>query len=221
MVGPVTDWLRVLGEPNLAVLGRRGKHGARGSGSHGSRAGCGPGREWGKLSFSIGNGTGETPIIGRPDWLSGFCDDRDNGLGGDQRLHLAEEVGVVGGGIARTAEVREGNDSADSPEMGLAVRVARPSVERISAVGTRAEGVAAVAVAEVVSQAKSLIPWVHAGWAVTEGAEARGVVEEMNARVRQGTARDLWNNCGVVTVGRGQGTGYDAIPARATRVFRR
>jgi hypothetical protein len=68
----------------------------------------------------------------------------------------AEEIRVARNGITGTPEMGEGTDWPKPSENRIAVRIAGTRVEGITAIGTNTDGVASIAVAEMISQTKSL-----------------------------------------------------------------
>jgi hypothetical protein len=125
------------------------------------------------LGFRVGNAAGEgtenLSIIA----IAGFVRDLDDRLVDDEWAELSEVVGMVGCGIARAAVIGKGIDSPESPETWITAWIARASVERIAAFSPWSQSIAAVAVSQVITQAKSLETRVESRWAVPERADAR------------------------------------------------
>ena len=76
-------------------------------------------------------------------------------------------------GVSRTAVIGKRINSPNPSEPRLAVGIAGPSVEGIATVSTDAQGVATVAVTQMVPETKALKARVKARRAVTQGARAR------------------------------------------------
>jgi hypothetical protein len=155
-----------------------------------------------ELGFRVGNvageGTEDLSIVA----IAGFVRDPYDRLVDDEWAELSEVVGMVGCGIARAAVIGKWIDSPESPEAWVTVGIPGPAVERIAAFSPWSQCIAAVAVSQMISQAKPLETRVESRWAVPERADARATAA---AVVIDGTLLDVRaHDCGLTAVGQGR-----------------
>jgi hypothetical protein len=155
-----------------------------------------------ELGFGIGNsareGAKDRGIVA----ITRIVGDPDDRLVDHQWAEESEVIGMVGCGIARAAVIGERVNSPEPPELWVTVGIAGSAVQGIAAFGSRSQSIAAVAISQMISQAKPLETRVEARWAVPERADARATAA---AVIIDGTLLDLRaHDFGLTSVGEGQ-----------------
>jgi hypothetical protein len=155
-----------------------------------------------ELGFGISNsareGAKDRGIVA----ITRIVGDPDDRLVDHQWAEESEVIGMVGRGIARAAVIGERVNSPEPPEPRIAARVAGAAVKRIASLGSGSQSIAAVAISQMISQAKPLETRVESRWAVPERADARATAA---AVIIDGTLLDLRaHDCGLTAVGQGR-----------------